>query len=184
MLGSSPLTRGKRPGSSRVRPSSGLIPAHAGKTSRSLRLACRLSAHPRSRGENCRAKTVAGGFRGSSPLTRGKRLRVLDAEGEFGLIPAHAGKTTTCPAARPAGRAHPRSRGENGIPGFCSTWIVGSSPLTRGKPPERATHKPPPRLIPAHAGKTRSPRLRADRSRAHPRSRGENSRLPNRDFHA
>ena len=57
--------------------------------------------------------------------------------------------------------------------------IMGSSPLTRGKPP------PPPcavcasGLIPAHAGKTgaRSPATAA--ATAHPRSRGENKDGPN-----
>ena len=53
--------------------------------------------------------------------------------------------------------------------------IVGSSPLTRGKPrdPRRSCGRR--RLIPAHAGKTWSPtRCRAPRE-AHPRSRGENA---------
>ena len=50
--GSSPLTRGKLPhlldGSNVV----GLIPAHAGKTSRSVSAQRVWPAHPRSRGEN------------------------------------------------------------------------------------------------------------------------------------
>ena len=52
VMGSSPLTRGKRAGRARPCVARGLIPAHAGKT-----LALRTSdharwAHPRSRGEN------------------------------------------------------------------------------------------------------------------------------------
>ena len=50
----------------------------------------------------------------------------------------------------------------------------GSSPLTRGKPPDgrRAHHQQ--RLIPAHAGKTSPSRAGVFRRTAHPRSRGEN----------
>ena len=52
----------------------------------------------------------------------------------------------------------------------------GSSPLTRGKHLVPSFGTASPRLIPAHAGKTRpKTRLGAYR-RAHPRSRGENDR--------
>ena len=71
-----------------------------------------------------------------------------------GLIPAHAGKTTLYPAARPAGRAHPRSRGENVRTGRRRPSAWGSSPLTRGKP------------IMAKS--------KIEIPVAHPRSRGEN----------
>ena len=131
--GSSPLTRGKPNLPGCRRPCPGLIPAHAGKTSRgSSRPVC-PRAHPRSRGENpCEQCSPRSGT-GSSPLTRGKRLRVLDAEGEFGLIPAHAGKTEAPPAVWQVGPAHPRSRGENIVLGDQPRRGPGSSPLTRGK---------------------------------------------------
>ena len=51
---------------------------------------------------------------------------------------------------------------------------AGSSPLTRGKPCGTGLGHIRPGLIPAHAGKTRSPILWASPRRAHPRSRGEN----------
>ena len=50
--GSSPLTRGKRATHAPVGFTDGLIPAHAGKTSRSRRRRALATAHPRSRGEN------------------------------------------------------------------------------------------------------------------------------------
>ena len=71
---------------------------------------------------------------GSSPLTRGKQLRVLDCELGRGLIPAHAGKTTD----------------ENSAKGYAP----GSSPLTRGKLERPSLVDHDQRLIPAHAGKT------------------------------
>ena len=50
----------------------------------------------------------------------------------------------------------------------------GSSPLTRGKPEGDSRAKDEDRLIPAHAGKTRSGQSGSARRQAHPRSRGEN----------
>ena len=73
-------------------------------------------------------------------------------------------------------RAHPRSRGENGYTPGRDIYHFGSSPLTRGKQDERAGDVFAGRLIPAHAGKTRIRRGSVPRRRAHPRSRGENTR--------
>ena len=132
-----------------------LIPAHAGKT-RSFKLSQnRTRAHPRSRGENRWARLRCGGSRGSSPLTRGKPPRI--------------GTTLGHP------RAHPRSRGENRSSGSPTTARRGSSPLTRGKLFGDCYVNTPSGLIPAHAGKTRSPMARRLPGRAHPRSRGENA---------
>ena len=113
--------------------------------------------------------------RGSSPLTRGKRGRVDSCLDRCRLIPAHAGKTRPWGHARVAGRAHPRSRGENPLFQEATTGVDGSSPLTRGKPPLAVGTRPVPRLIPAHAGKTIAKDKTNPPPRAHPRSRGENS---------
>ena len=93
VLGSSPLTRGKPKPCRSCQATGGLIPAHAGKTSRYLLLPIPRRAHPRSRGENSwklKGKAIVSG---SSPLTRGKRDVSLDDVQGPGLIPAHAGKT-------------------------------------------------------------------------------------------
>ena len=178
--GSSPLTRGKRmrPTPSQSRP--GLIPAHAGKTDcRSLRCVAG-PAHPRSRGENLRESYRAIMCGGSSPLTRGKLRGGDQVRHRQGLIPAHAGKTSVSPLIRGSPRAHPRSRGENKSRRSCRIRLVGSSPLTRGKPGPGARERSPPRLIPAHAGKTPAARPPRRTPRAHPRSRGENRRFEGR----
>ena len=52
----------------------------------------------------------------------------------------------------------------------------GSSPLTRGKLRRWAGTRARGRLIPAHAGKTESARIKGKKLGAHPRSRGENIR--------
>ena len=75
--GSSPLTRGKPPTSSATRNWRGLIPAHAGKTDPTRGGKAPRRAHPRSRGENRVGGAADEVGQGSSPLTRGKRYRMV-----------------------------------------------------------------------------------------------------------
>ena len=152
--GSSPLTRGKLLGPKVSMSPHGLIPAHAGKTSAPHATAARSWAHPRSRGENHHDALLIPGDPGSSPLTRGKRLREQPQQTRHGLIPAHAGKTAPAGERIRGEWAHPRSRGENKRKPPRRRSSTGSSPLTRGKLPGRTGHDPGARLIPAHAGKT------------------------------
>ena len=172
--GSSPLTRGKRRNGRRPRRVVGLIPAHAGKTGAYPQEAPPPAAHPRSRGENCGELIEYGDFPGSSPLTRGKLGESETVEVLFGLIPAHAGKTHWPTRELVYSGAHPRSRGENPLRTKECPAVYGSSPLTRGKLTRRGGCWNGPRLIPAHAGKTRGPCGSAAVRTAHPRSRGEN----------
>ena len=112
---------------------------------------------------------------GSFPLTRGKRGLVQILSSPRRLIPAHAGKTMPPTASLEAHRAHPRSRGEN-VGDFASgPGGQGSSPLTRGKRANAHRGFLTVRLIPAHAGKTSTSPPTGMCSRAHPRSRGENT---------
>ena len=154
MRGSSPLTRGKPCLSRAALVPTGLIPAHAGKTTQLSR----------------QAQTP----RGSSPLTRGKPGMTYAGELYERLIPAHAGKTSRSRLTRKRTRAHPRSRGENGQRINVAQPRVGSSPLTRGKRSSRACIFATRRLIPAHAGKTVPAAMSPTLMSAHPRSRGEN----------
>ena len=71
--GSSPLTRGKQAGHRLCLRYRGLIPAHAGKTLGWGGRWVASWAHPRSRGENRVAHRTNARPAGSSPLTRGKR---------------------------------------------------------------------------------------------------------------
>ena len=172
--GSSPLTRGKPQELPNLLDGLGLIPAHAGKTSIGCVPLTIPWAHPRSRGENVdRCERVTDNA-GSSPLTRGKRAPGRGCRHRRGLIPAHAGKTTTSTAQQQPPRAHPRSRGENNCNSPPAAFTAGSSPLTRGKLPAPCVHAIGPGLIPAHAGKTIMTASQSLTIRAHPRSRGEN----------
>ena len=152
--GSSPLTRGKLVRSAAMSRADRLIPAHAGKTA-----CCSVAwtgppAHPRSRGENIFQKPLSSSDRGSSPLTRGKRLDGTPEPQAYRLIPAHAGKTASDRKTKAPAPAHPRSRGENALGDRVGFQCGGSSPLTRGKRRDAARHGREHGLIPAHAGKT------------------------------
>ena len=105
---------------------------------------------------------------------RGKRDTAAAAVGAAGLIPAHAGKTSSGSRRASGGRAHPRSCGENTPVSTCTISPRGSSPLMRGKPEHAGRNLRRRGLIPAHAGKTRACRAEPTSTRAHPRSRGEN----------
>ena len=154
--GSSPLTRGKPEYAHDCACVDGLIPAHAGKTVSGSINSPPAGAHPRSRGENQNANATLRDYRGSSPLTRGKRANVVSEK--YQVV------------------AHPRSRGENVLDAIAATRRWGSSPLTRGKQLVAGDITPIVRLIPAHAGKTYEAHALATQTGAHPRSRGENAR--------
>ena len=152
--GSSPLTRGKPAGGAVVHARAGLIPAHAGKTPYSMRARTRVTAHPRSRGENPERTSRRRPSAGSSPLTRGKRPASLIRRLRWRLIPAHAGKTRRRTRTLARSGAHPRSRGENEHKTNPPKCYPGSSPLTRGKRLAFLLSLSVCGLIPAHAGKT------------------------------
>ena len=173
--GSSPLTRGKRAVSSSYSAGRGLIPAHAGKTSRGPLTGRGHTAHPRSRGENAALRVCIVMSLGSSPLTRGKQASRRTELAHARLIPAHAGKTSHLKTSCGCVAAHPRSRGENKFCQVKHTVTRGSSPLTRGKPDGKLRTTGMSRLIPAHAGKTPAGRVFSYGAQAHPRSRGENT---------
>ena len=154
--GSSPLARGKLPGSTAGYAQAGLIPARAGKTTQSHSGRSAAPAHPRSRGENPDRRGLRDRAGGSSPLARGKHRARDRLVSTLRLIPARAGKTRSIPTPPQGTAAHPRSRGENS-----GTMVIG--------------HRPP-WLIPARAGKTLCATCPRTTAVAHPRSRGENCR--------
>ena len=79
-IGSSPLTRGKLGCVVPTVGGVGLIPAHAGKTRLMSAGMIQARAHPRSRGENDARAYDTRVSTGSSPLTRGKHPRAVQAD--------------------------------------------------------------------------------------------------------
>ncbi len=91
--GSSPLTRGALSFVKHVDGIFGIIPAHAGSTTRRTSEGGARGDHPRSRGEHHCEPVVPGSQPGSSPLTRGALRRNFSPLLTGGIIPAHAGST-------------------------------------------------------------------------------------------
>ena len=172
--GSSPLTRGKRDLLNVDKPFTGIIPAHAGKTRERPERPRPWWDHPRSRGENGLLLRGVDKATGSSPLTRGKPPPRHRPRDPIGIIPAHAGKTCSGRRTRLPAWDHPRSRGENVGSHARASWLLGSSPLTRGKQLEAGERGVVTGIIPAHAGKTVWFVSDTTTGEDHPRSRGEN----------
>ena len=105
---------------------------------------------------------------GSPPHTRGKRGEEEEMGGLYRLTPAHAGKTTKHVTPTERTKAHPRTRGENGISALVDVPWVGSPPHTRGKLFDPTAYNYCYRLTPAHAGKTSSPQLSGMRRNGSP----------------
>ena len=131
-----------------------LIPAWAGKTSKSSASGSAPQAHPRVGEENASSLAMSLALIGSSPRGRGKLHGSRRGRNRLRLIPAWAGKTSHGPDHRLASTAHPRAGGENA---------------------DRAIARAiAPRLIPARAGKTHQHVRGLVNEGAHPRAGGEN----------
>ena len=177
-VGSSPRMRGKLYFIDPTLCRAGLIPAHAGKTTRCFGSPIWVGAHPRACGENVNLLLMQSRPAGSSPRMRGKQLFSQPWLKVIGLIPAHAGKTFLTACKGRVKEAHPRACGENRRPRGAPTRGAGSSPRMRGKRIKWASAKAWARLIPAHAGKTERAFSVLSREWAHPRACGENDKPP------
>ena len=91
----------------------------------------------------------------------------------MGIIPAYAGSTTGFAIVRFAVTDHPRIRGEHAHAHAYTPSRPGSSPHTRGAPIRHPFCHCYPGIIPAYAGSTFSPICTREKSRDHPRIRGE-----------
>ena len=92
-----------------------------------------------------------------------------------GIIPAHAGNTTSRPVFVPWRRDHPRACGEH-MSLLGGPWgIAGSSPRMRGTRSVVTFVKWIGGIIPAHAGNTQPVRWSSSTLRDHPRACGEHA---------
>ena len=171
--GSSPLSRGIRTSSLLRSGASRIIPALAGNTWLGSGSAPRPADHPRSRGEYAMEDSTALVGAGSSPLSRGIQSPLLWLSLVLRIIPALAGNTRRRRYPHEWCRDHPRSRGEYTRAAAVARRAAGSSPLSRGIPPDAPTVMACYRIIPALAGNTHECMGYRLLSRDHPRSRGE-----------
>ena len=132
VVGSSPLTRGALALHDRPNREGGIIPAHAGCTGSTFLTFASLPDHPRSRGVHPRVVALGFWCCGSSPLTRGALSQHPPSGGLVGIIPAHAGCTSSPKPCPSSSGDHPRSRGVHDPHPWRVPPTGGSSPLTRG----------------------------------------------------
>ena len=134
----------------------GIIPAHAGNTCRPVLTRERTRDHPRTCGEHFIIGARGLGKTGSSPHMRGTLDSNNGSVSQYGIIPAHAGNTSSRAKHIAGNRDHPRTCGEHLIKRHrmqTRSWI-----------------------IPAHAGNTLKAMQTATQSGDHPRTCGEHSK--------
>ena len=93
---------------------------------------------------------------GSSPRVRGELPRQSGRLGTCRIIPACAGRTTHVPRNYVLKADHPRVCGANQAESIESALSAGSSPRVRGELKRTVFTRPPHRIIPACAGRTRT----------------------------
>ena len=109
--GSSPRMRGSRTECWHYYSSTGIIPAHAGLTSRQSSLGQAIWDHPRACGAHLSKNRHQTMPLGSSPRMRGSHAVKDDMTEAEGIIPAHAGLTFDAPLRTRKSRDHPRACG-------------------------------------------------------------------------
>ena len=155
-FGSSPRMRGKRQTRMHMASRPRIIPAHAGQTYVTSDGNNNGPDHPRACGANSLPMTFIIDRNGSSPRMRGKLGHVHDRAGEARIIPAHAGQTFRRSASCTRWPDHPRACGANACATSSDISRSGSSPRMRGKQHPGQGRRALRRIIPAHAGQTRS----------------------------
>ena len=180
--GSSPHTRGTPHPDAKCRPPLRFIPAYAGNATTRLPVSRPRSVHPRIRGERQFVMTPVSTSIGSSPHTRGTRIRGANLDPHRRFIPACAGNAAVrAPRAR-RHPVHPRMRGERKLEFALISVITGSSPHARGTLRFRQPHACRQRFIPACAGNARGLGGGILVHTVHPRMRGERASSQMRDL--
>ena len=172
--GSSPRMRGKRRFSICDIIGHRIIPAHAGQTRFAGLYPYSRTDHPRACGANAFVAMRRTLMNGSSPRMRGKRSGRCRFPLLLRIIPAHAGQTVPSWVAVMGGADHPRACGANCGLNRPVSVATGSSPRMRGKLHGVAVLLHNQRIIPAHAGQTRSHHTISGRHTDHPRACGAN----------
>ena len=131
-MGSSPRVRGTPGTRHPLWHHPGIIPACAGNTFRSSRVAEWRGDHPRVCGEHGGCDWRTSGRTGSSPRVRGTQIPTVGLRIAHGIIPACAGNTMRGGVKLDTVRDHPRVCGEHTGTRNERTYRQGSSPRARG----------------------------------------------------
>ncbi len=151
-----------------------IIPAHAGQTPFCPLTATRAPDHPRACGANFARSSSEGCAFGSSPRMRGKLGAIQPQRVRARIIPAHAGQTRSASSKNGSVTDHPRACGANSRWSIPAPATNGSSPRMRGKRQRHSTRFNNVRIIPAHAGQTKTAPQGKSTQTDHPRACGAN----------
>ena len=169
---SSPHMRGIPVGTGVVVGLVGIIPAHAGHTSRATQSTFRTWDRPRTCGVYCFYGFPLFLVSGSSPHMRGIRKLQGSCIIPVGIIPAHAGHTCCRRRRRRSIWDHPRTCRAYSAEQMALFCNQGSSPHMRGIHAQIEAMAQVIGIIPAHAGHTSSRGRTDSRSWDHPRTCG------------
>ena len=153
--------------------STGITPAHAGKSSVPRAAVGFKRDHPRPCGEKISGRRLRSYGGGSPPPMRGKVCAARRGGISRGITPAHAGKRRLTPPSSYVIQDHPRPCGEKGIISPPHLSRVGSPPPMRGKAVSLQRAPQRGRITPAHAGKRWYARSYHIAREDHPRPCGE-----------
>ena len=171
-MGSSPRMRGSLVATLLAAILLGIIPAHAGLTSRMQTGIVMFRDHPRACGAHASCSPASFQYTGSSPRMRGSLPVKTNGELRTGIIPAHAGLTVAWHTSEEVARDHPRACGAHSSSRKHENLSKGSSPRMRGS--RRCIHPGQAQegIIPAHAGLTALSYMLARCTGDHPRACG------------
>ena len=152
-----------------------IIPAHAGNSVHHD--ICRVlpADHPRACGE-LEIQLVKSWPRfGSSPRMRGTRVRKSSCRPGARIIPAHAGNSSEARQPQRGAADHPRACGELQRTPWQRSLKAGSSPRMRGTHRYGRRLAETLRIIPAHAGNSRSSLILVGSRPDHPAHAGNST---------
>ena len=151
--GSHPRMRGKDFFLSMLCVTSGITPAHAGKSSALGNAVLGSKDHPRACGEKFLYRFLVRFFAGSPPRMRGKDPPSQKFHFDIRITPAHAGKRIFMNKTKKCCKDHPRACGEKPARSSSRAAASGSPPRMRGKVVGFLSFFQLLRITPAHAGK-------------------------------
>ena len=150
----------------------GIIPTHAGLTPCRRPAAPGCKDHPRACGAHLGNGVLPVLVEGSSPRMRGSHGQLQAEKRLAGIIPAHAGLTYRRRVAGRPVRDHPRACGAHHDVEPQAKARLGSSPRMRGSLTYRWDVEKRHRIIPAHAGLTKTGLSARPVCQDHPRACG------------
>ena len=165
--------RGKVPILPRWLPSTGITPAHAGKSCIRQRQRVHDGDHPRTCGEKMLACSSLPRVIGSPPHMRGKESPRSRSGRPPWITPAYAGKRILSSILYRYIGDHPRTCGEKASIVSAHTPYRGSPPHMRGKEMYDISARVLSGITPAHAGKRLPRAIRCCICWDHPRTCGE-----------